>query len=163
MGKERNEEEQEMDSKKLIVMVEIAMMSALAFVFSLIKFGGFWPQGGSVSLVMIPIIVLAFRRGLIAGLIAGLVALRPDRSLRYNISIATIGILIATSFRLLSHYISGIVWFGEYAPEGMPVHLYSFLYNVSYLVPEIIISLTVVLLLVKTRPQMFRGRTARHS
>jgi thiamine transporter len=182
-----------MSSKRILLMVEISMMAALAYAFSWIQFSGFWPQGGSVSLVMVPILVLAFRRGLVAGLVAGLIvgilkamlggyivhpiqllldypvpymaiglaglfSLRPNRSLKYNISIATLGILLATSIRLLSHYLSGVVWFGEYAPEGMPVHLYSIVYNVSYLVPEIIISLAIVLLLVKSSPQLFQRK-----
>lgn len=51
-------------------IVEIALTIALAWVLNLIKV---WemPQGGSVSLVMIPIVVLALLRGPLAGITAG--------------------------------------------------------------------------------------------
>jgi thiamine transporter len=190
------EEEQEVNSRKILLMVEIAMMAALAYVFSLIQFSGLWGQGGSVSLVMIPIMILAFRRGLVAGLIVGLIvgvlkallggfivhpiqllldyplayamvglaglfALKPTQSNLRKILFATIGVVLAASVRFLSHFVSGVVWFGEYAPEGTPVPLYSFVYNLSYLGPETVISLIVVLFLVKMSPQLFQGSTAR--
>lgn len=51
-------------------MVEIAIFAALGFVLDFIAFR--MPQGGSVSLVMIPIVLMAFRRGIAAGVITGL-------------------------------------------------------------------------------------------
>lgn len=51
-------------------MVEIAIFAALGFVLDFIAFR--MPQGGSVSLVMIPIVLMAFRRGIAAGVVTGL-------------------------------------------------------------------------------------------
>lgn len=185
-----------MSNQRLTVMMEIAVMAALAYALSFVKFGGLWPQGGSISLVMIPIIVLAFRRGWMAGVVAGflvgiiklllggyvvhpvqlildyplpyaaiglagLFALKPTYSFASKIGIATVGIIIAATVRLLSHFTAGVIWFGSYAPEGMPVETYSFLYNISYLAPETLISLIAVLLLVKVRPQIFQARMIR--
>lgn len=59
-----------MRNKKLLLMLEIAIFGALAYVLDFIAFS--MPQGGSVSLAMIPIILMAFRRGLGAGLLTGL-------------------------------------------------------------------------------------------
>lgn len=59
-----------MRNKKLLLMLEIAIFGALGYVLDFIAFS--MPQGGSVSLAMIPIILMAFRRGLGAGLLTGL-------------------------------------------------------------------------------------------
>lgn len=182
-----------MNSNKLLVMVEIAIMAALAFVFSMIKFGWLWPQGGSVSLVMIPIFIIAFRRGWLAGVIVGLIVgilklilggyvvhpiqllldypvafavlglaglfmFQQTHSISKKISLVISGIVVASSLRLLSHFTSGVVWFGEYAPEGTPVAIYSFTYNFSYLAPEALISLVIIAALVKISPQLFQAK-----
>lgn len=59
-----------MRNKRVLLMVEIAIFAALGFVLDFIAFR--MPQGGSVSLVMIPIVLMAFRRGIAAGVITGL-------------------------------------------------------------------------------------------
>lgn len=59
-----------MRNKRVLLMVEIAIFAALGFVLDFIAFR--MPQGGSVSLVMIPIVLMAFRRGVGAGIITGL-------------------------------------------------------------------------------------------
>lgn len=62
--------EEIMRNRKLLLMLEIAIFGALGYVLDFIAFS--MPQGGSVSLVMIPIVLMAFRRGLGAGLLTGL-------------------------------------------------------------------------------------------
>ena len=57
-----------------------------------------------------------------------------------------LGILIAGLGRFLCHYISGVAFFGEYAPEGMAPAWYSLVANLSYLGPEIVICLVLVLI-----------------
>ena len=42
--------------------------------------------------------------------------------------------------RFICHYISGITIWTSYCPEGMAVAWYSFIYNGSYMIPEIIIT-----------------------
>ncbi len=39
--------------------------------------------------------------------------------------------------RLAIHWVSGMVFFAHFTPEGQPVWLYSLTYNVSYVAPEI--------------------------
>jgi len=40
---------------------------------------------------------------------------------------------------IFSHILSGVVFFGHFAPEGQNVWLYSIIYNVSFLLPSLII------------------------
>lgn len=61
--------EEAMRNLRVILMVEIAIFGALGFVLDFIAFK--MPQGGSVSLVMIPIVLMAFRRGVGAGVLTG--------------------------------------------------------------------------------------------
>ncbi|SDJ76309.1 energy-coupled thiamine transporter ThiT [Sediminibacillus albus] len=62
-----------MNSKKNLFLVEVAIFSALALVLDIVPFLSFkiWPQGGSVSLAMIPVFIVAFRWGLKGGLLSG--------------------------------------------------------------------------------------------
>jgi len=59
-----------MRDQRVAVLVEIALAIALAAVLNTLKI---WrmPQGGTVSFVMLPIIILALRRGLWVGLATG--------------------------------------------------------------------------------------------
>jgi len=59
-----------MDKKRLLMLVEIAIFAAIGLVLDQISFK-VWAQGGSVSLVMVPIILIAFRWGLLPGLTTG--------------------------------------------------------------------------------------------
>ena len=42
--------------------------------------------------------------------------------------------------RFASSFLSGVVLWGEYAPEGMNVWLYSLIYNASYMIPSTILT-----------------------
>ncbi|MBO8125825.1 MAG: energy-coupled thiamine transporter ThiT [Firmicutes bacterium] len=121
------------------------------------------PQGGSVSLETLPIVILAFafgpRIGMLSGLLFGILQLMLDAYivhpvqllLDYPLPFAAIGLAglwkerkalslaLAYFLRFLFHFISGVVFFGEYAPEGSNVLVYSAVYNGSYLIPEAII------------------------
>lgn len=59
-----------MRNYRVILLVEIALLAALGYVLDLIGFS--MPQGGSVTFVLVPVIIIAFRRGVVAGLITGL-------------------------------------------------------------------------------------------
>lgn len=54
------------------LLVEIALFSVLCVILDLFSFKA-WGQGGSISLQMLPIFVIAFRHGLKAGSITGLI------------------------------------------------------------------------------------------
>lgn len=53
-----------------------------------------------------------------------------------------IGAVIACTLRFLCHFITGVTVWSSYA-EDMPVALYSFIYNGSYMLPESIITIVV--------------------
>lgn len=61
-----------MDRKRLLMLVEIAIFAAIGLIFDKLTIS-FWGQGGSISLVMLPIMIMAFRWGLTAGLTTGLI------------------------------------------------------------------------------------------
>lgn len=79
-------------SKLIHAMVEGALMVALAEILGYIKFGHL-PNGGSISLMMLPIVVYALRWGLGRGLLAGLVLGILDFMLGGGISIGWQSIL----------------------------------------------------------------------
>ena len=60
---------------------------------------------------------------------------------------AGVGAFMVTLLRYVCHFLSGILIWDVYAPEGQPVWLYSITYNGTYMIPEIILTtvLTVVL------------------
>lgn len=61
-----------LDRKKLQLLLEIAILGAISFVLD--QIGITAPQGGSITLSMLPIIVMAFRRGMGAGMLTGLMS-----------------------------------------------------------------------------------------
>lgn len=58
-----------MKNQRVLLLVEIAIFAALGYVLDIIGFG--MPQGGTVTFVLVPIILIAFRRGIVAGLVTG--------------------------------------------------------------------------------------------
>lgn len=184
------------------VLVECAIMIALATVLSLIKVYEF-PFGGSVTVLsMLPIILISYRRGLGAGLSSAFVYSIIQLLLGFNnLSYATSGMgvvgiilfdyilpftvlglaaifyrdtqkgekalfsIIAGTFmvltlRYLFHVVGGaIIWYGlskPYAEEGdwiltVGPWVYSFGYNISYMGPELAITLAASPLIIKLK------------
>ncbi|AUS09291.1 energy-coupled thiamine transporter ThiT [Laceyella sacchari] len=58
--------------QRLVSMVEVAIMAAIAIVFNHMTPFQLWPNGGSITLSMVPIVAVAFRRGVKPGLVCGL-------------------------------------------------------------------------------------------
>lgn len=162
-------------------MVEAAVMVALATVLSVIVLYRL-PQGGSVTPAsMVPLLVLAMRRGVRVGLSAGAVygfiqfLIEPyvvhwaQVMLDYPVAFGLLGlaglfrrwpylgVVAGVAGRLVAHVLSGVVFFASFAPAGTNVWVYSLVYNGSYLVPEMALSLVVVLMLgLGTRGQLLR-------
>jgi thiamine transporter len=162
-------------------LVEAAVMVALATVLSLVVVFRA-PQGGEVTAAgMVPIMVLAIRRGPRVGLMAGAVFgmlqlwIAPyvfhwaQVILDYPVAFGLLGLAGAFPHRPylgvtagilgrgVSHILSGVVFFGAYAPEGINVWAYSAVYNGTFLIPELALSLLVVLAL----SAGFRGEVLR--
>jgi thiamine transporter len=157
------------------VLTEAALAVALAFVLGLIKLFQM-PMGGSISLEMIPLILLALRQGPLVGIVAGAayglldLAIEPfvvhpvqlvfDYPLAFGalglagffqptVRGAVLGTVVAVLARFACHFVSGVVFFASYAPEGWNVYLYSAAYNAAYLVPSLVIALVVVVVLLR--------------
>ena len=159
------------------MLVEAGIMIALAQILSYVKIYEA-PFGGSVTLgSMIPILIFSIRWGSKPGILAGIVygflqfALGTKFSyhplgifldyifafgclgfsglFRKNIYSIIVSITIAISGRFVFHYISGVVLWYSYAPEGMNTYLYSLIYNGQFLLPEYIISAFLIFTLYK--------------
>ena len=119
---------------------------ALALVLSYLKipiglsFGGF---GGSITLVMVPLILFAVRYGAPWGILAG-------------VAFGTLKYFFAEGFAVSwVSIISGVTVYAQYMPEefmGMtmtsPV-FYSVLYNGTYMLPNTILAIVICALLMK--------------
>lgn len=157
------------------VMTNVGVALALGTVLKMVKFFQL-PNGGSATLgSMVPILLIALfyssEIGLLAGLIFGLIdfilapyILHPvqvlfDYPLAFTaLGIAgffkdkskvqmLIGVALSIAARFLFHFISGIVFYGEYAAPGQSAAAYSFLYNISYIGPEAILCIVVLAVL----------------
>lgn len=153
------------------IMVQVAIAVAMATILQFIKFAP-WAQGGSVTLgSMVPILIIAFvygpELGLLTGFVFGLLSLILNPYILHPVQVLfdyplpfmaiglagyfkekkMIGVIVAMFLRFACHYISGVVFFGSYAPEGMSAYLYSLIYNGSYMSLETIISLVIIGLL----------------
>lgn len=62
---------------------------------------------------------------------------------------STFGVLIF--IRFLCHFITGVVIWGQWAPEGMGKFVYSLAYNGQYMLPELIITVVVAALMLSSQ------------
>ncbi|MFL0266583.1 energy-coupled thiamine transporter ThiT [Candidatus Clostridium radicumherbarum] len=160
-------------STSIITNVGVAL--ALGTVLKMIKFYQA-PMGGSATLgSMVPIFIIAlfygpeigFLTGILFGVIDFILApyiLHPvqvlfDYPLAFSaIGIAgyfrnkskftmLVGVLISIAVRFIFHFISGLIFYGSYAPQGMSAAYYSFFYNLGYLAPDAILCLIVLAIL----------------
>ena len=157
------------------IIAETAVFVAFSTALSFIKLFSL-PQGGSVTAAsMVPVLWLALRRGAKIGLFActvyGLVQLvvepfivHPAQVLLdYPIAFGALGLTgffhnrpflginIGIAGRFLAHFVSGVVFFATYAPEGMHPIIYSAIYNGSYLLPELVVSIYLTYMVVETK------------
>ncbi|MEG2786904.1 MAG: energy-coupled thiamine transporter ThiT [Romboutsia sp.] len=160
-------------------IVMIAMFSSISFILYMIQFIKY-PQGGGITLFsMLPTMLLAILYGRCAGVTGGLLfgllkllngvyVVHPAQFiLDYLLSTMALGLagefgtekksdivkgcLLATSLNVLVCIISGVVYFGQYAPEGMNIVVYSCLYNISSGGVEGLFSIIILVLLPITR------------
>ncbi len=164
-----------------------ALLIAIAYVLSMIRLFRM-PQGGSVTpLSWLPIALCAYmlgtRKGVLAGMVLGLLNLlfggyviHPVQMiLDYPLAFGAMGLggvardaakhpllkvyLIGAFGRYVCAVISGVVFFGSYAPEGFSALTWSVWYNFTYLAAECLIT-TIVLCIpaVRTNLEMLRVR-----
>jgi thiamine transporter len=125
---------------------------------------------------MIPLILLALRQGwkvgVVAGAAYGLLDLAIDPFVVHPVQLildyplafgalglaglfkptvrgAVLGATVAVLARFACHFLSGVIFFASYAPEGWNLYLYSAAYNAAYLVPSLGIAVVVTVVLLK--------------
>lgn len=153
------------------ILTEVISAVALSGVLHLITLYQF-PEGGRITAAaMVPVLFVAIRRGAKVGLLAGVafglvvlieepfifhpVQVLLDYPLAYGAlglaglfrKLPLAGVVVGIAGRFLCHFISGLVFFATYAPAGMSPALYSAIYNGSYMVPELVVSLIVMFVL----------------
>jgi len=129
------------------------------------------PQGGSITPAsMLPVMFFAYvfgpLPGILAGVVYGLLQLIQDFYVSHPIQLIMdyplafaclglagffrknfyLGIIVSGFGRFLLHFISGMVFFGAYAPAGTPVWQYSLVYNASVIGPDLLIVLAIALI-----------------
>ena len=157
------------------IVAEAAMAVALSVVLSFIAIYHL-PEGGSITAgSMVPLLWVSLRRGPRVGLftcvVYGLIDFMIEPFLVHPIQLLLdypiafgalasaglfrnhpqIGVGVGILSRFVAHFLSGVVFFSEYAPEGMSPIVYSALYNGSYLTGELIVSSILMLIIVKRK------------
>ena len=161
-----------MTLKKMIV---ISLFSAIAFILSFIQFISY-PQGGGINLVpMVPIMLIGIlygnTEGMTCGLIFGILSLITgghivsiaEALLDYILAFVVLGLsgfagrdnkykilissIIVVALSVFSNIVSGVYFYGEYAPQGMNVWKYSIVYNLTSTGVVGILSIIVIMLL----------------
>lgn len=80
--------------------------------------------------------------------LAGIISINKEFKLADYLKVI-LGVLLAIGGRFLCHFIAGIVFFGQYTPEGISTWKYSLVYQLQYLLPEFIISAIILSLIWK--------------
>ena len=152
------------------ILVYGGLCIAMSFVLSYIRLYR-WPQGGSITPgSMLPMFIFAYIFGAKAGIIAGVaygflqfiqdpyVVHWAQVLLDYPIAFAAMGfaglnrrylpvsVVIGGFGRFLAHFVSGFIFFGIYAPEGMNPIWYSFTVNFLLIGTETAICVAISLI-----------------
>ncbi len=80
------------------------------------------------------------------------------KPIKNRIVSGVVGAVAVTVLRLACHFVSGIIVWGVYAPEGTPVWLYSLTYNGTYMIWEIAITAVAVAALLPVLDRIGRSR-----
>jgi len=156
-------------SAKSLAFCALAM--ALSTVTSFIKFVDL-PMGGSLTLFSMFFIcftgyLYGSKVGVVTGVAYGLLQLIIDPYIvhpaqliiDYPLAFGALGlaglfadkkggllkgVIAGTVGRYICHVITGYIFFGIYAPEGMNAMFYSLTYNATYILPELILTIIVL-------------------
>jgi thiamine transporter len=170
------------------MMAHIGLALALSSVLHLLKIYHF-PQGGDVTLgAMVPLLVITFfygpEVGFLTGFLAGILSLILDPYIMHPIQVLfdyplpsmalglagyfgktkalnVFGSFVAIFAKFIFHFLSGVIFFGSYAPEGMSPSLYSLWVNGSIVGAEGLICLIIITFL--PMKQLFAMLNRSHS
>lgn len=155
---------------KVITRIGIAL--ALATILHLVKLVDLPNGAGSINLgSMVPILIISFMYGpeigMLTGFLFGIIyliispyILHPIQVLfDYPLPFMAVGLagffknkkLLGTTLgmfiRFIFHFISGVLFFGEFAPKGWSPVLYSFIVNGSVVLGNLLVILIIISLL----------------
>lgn len=162
-----------MGQSKTRMIAEAGVAIAIAQLLSFITLFHM-PQGGSIKAAsLVPLMIFAYRwggtRGIWAGVVYGVLhfLLGFKSSIHYlsiildylvaygaigvcgyfkdNITGLVSGSIVAIALRWFASVTSGAVVFASYAPQGQNPWIYSMIYNASYMVPDGILNIIVLL------------------
>ncbi|MFQ6087847.1 MAG: energy-coupled thiamine transporter ThiT [Candidatus Methanofastidiosia archaeon] len=155
------------------VIAEGGVMIALALVLSYIRIYHL-PQGGSITAgSMVPILIFALRRerwvAIVVAILYGVVQFLQEPIVYHPVQVLldypiafgalglatlfkkqpVLGVVVGIAGRFIAHLCAGAIFFAEYAPEGMSPWIYSAIYNGSYLLGELVVSVILIYILIK--------------
>lgn len=154
---------------RIITHISIALaLSTILNIFKIYRF----PQGGSITLgCMVPILIISFAYGkevgFLTGFLYGLINLLTDPYIVHPIQVLfdyplpsmamglagcfrkrrSLGVFVAFLCKFLCHFISGVAFFGQYAPANMGSVLYSIVVNLPLCGGEMVICMVILKLL----------------
>lgn len=173
-------------STRTKAICEAAIMVALAVILGQLRLYR-WPNGGSITLAILPLVFFAVRHGMGWGFLAGFVYGALDYVVGQGISIdwttiicdyflaygllglgaglfkgrrwsACFGTLLGGALMFLSSYLVGVFVWGKWMPDeflGMTMTtpwFYSFLYNISWAGPCMVLTLAVFVIFYRIKP-----------
>lgn len=180
------------------ILAEIAIFAAIGFALDYLQ-GALWSgvffNGGSIGLAMVPIFIISYRRGLIPGILCGLILsfvqllggsiyvlafwqfmldyifaytlvgfaglfaslYKKSNSFGVKLIWILVGCFLGGMLKYSSHVIAGIAyWLGNGEGTFLGVAdnsaLFSWVYNGAYCIPNIIISMVVMVIIAKFYP-----------
>ena len=156
------------DKMSTAVLVQTSLLLALAVVLEQLRIFQM-PQGGSITVgSMVPLLLIGYRfgvgTGMLAGFVYGMINMFQDPFILHPVQVLFdyplpfmamglaglsrqylyLGTGLAFFARFCCHFISGVVFFGSYAPEGMSPVWYSLVANATYLMPEMLICCVIL-------------------
>ena len=149
----------------------VTLASMLPILFIGVKFGYKWGLGASTVYMFIQLLQALIKGNVFAycvGAMSVIICLLFDYVVPFTILglsafakpkkdgklcvvkvCVTFGVLIFARF--VCHFITGVVVWGQWAPEGMGKFIYSLIYNGQYMLPELIITVVVASLMLSSQ------------
>lgn len=81
--------------------------------------------------------------------IAGFFSIRKNGGKEINYIQTFLALFTGAFARFVVHVLSGVIFFGSYAPEGQNVWIYSTIYNGSFMIPSLILCYIIIVIILK--------------
>ena len=105
-------------------------------------------NGGTLALCIAFDYIVPFT---VLGLCCLPLKLRPTGNKELNVYIGVVGVVL---LRFISHFLTGVAIWGQWAPDGMGKYLYSFLYNGSFLGLDFLICMVLLVAMMRSKEIM---------